>query len=329
MKKRTKLFLVLDIALVLALALGIYIAQERADERERRSISQEDLDRRFSETISYQGNEYPLKRGLTTVLLIGTDNYVDDEKQFDFESFYNRNLADFLVLLAFDHNSRTVTPFQINRDTMCDVPWLSVNGLVGGTERLQITFAHTFGSGKEDSCVNTCNAVKNLLYGLPIDNYLAFSMDTVPVVNDLVGGVTVKLEDDIPQLGPEYVRGANVTLKGNAALRFVRYRDTSLLDDNLRRMSHHRQYLEAFTAAAREAAANDPDLISKGYRAVEKFLCTDLSVEQFTDLINELTNYELRPTVCADGKYVPADPFPEFLVDDASQWAGIRSTFCK
>ena len=329
MKKRTKLFLVLDIALVLALALGIYIVQERADERERRSISQEDLDRRFSETISYQGNEYPLKRGLTTVLLIGTDNYVDDEKQFDFESFYNRNLADFLVLLAFDHNSRTVTPFQINRDTMCDVPWLSVNGLVGGTERLQITFAHTFGSGKEDSCVNTCNAVKNLLYGLPIDNYLAFSMDTVPVVNDLVGGVTVKLEDDIPQLGPEYVRGASVTLKGNAALRFVRYRDTSLLDDNLRRMSHHRQYLEAFTAAAREAAANDQDLISKGYRAVEKFLCTDLSVEQFTDLINELTNYELRPTVCADGEYVPADPFPEFLVDDASQWAGIRSTFCK
>lgn len=329
MKKRTKLFLVLDIALVLALALGIYIVQKRADERERRSISQEDLDRRFAQTISYNGDEYPLKRGLTTVLLIGTDNYVDDEKQFDFESFYNRNLADFLVLLAIDHSSRTVTPFQINRDTMCDVPWLSVNGLVGGTERLQITFAHTFGSGKEDSCVNTCNAVTNLLYGLPIHNYLAFSMDTVPVVNDLVGGVTVKLEEDIPELGPEYVRGASVTLKGNAALRFVRYRDTSLLDDNLRRMSHHRQYLEAFTTAAREAAANDPDLISKGYRTVEKFLCTDLSVEQFTDLFNELTNYDIRPAACADGEYVPADPFPEFLVDDASLWAGVRSTFCK
>ena len=48
-----------------------------------------------------------------------------------------------------------------------------------------------------------------------------------------------------------------------------------------------------------------------------------------TDLFNELTNYDIRPAACADGEYVPADPFPEFLVDDASLWAGVRSTFCK
>ena len=65
-------------------------------------------------------------------------------------------------------------------------------------------------------------------------------MDAVPLLNDLVGGVTVKLEDDIPQLGPAYRKGESVTLRGKEALRFVRYRDTSLLDDNLRRMGHHR-----------------------------------------------------------------------------------------
>ena len=198
MSKRTKwLLLAVDALLLLALIVGLCLSQKRAEQRERNAISQTAPDRRFVKTIRYRGEEYPLKRGVSTVLLIGTDNFIDDGKQMDFQQVYNENLADFLMILVFDHSSRTVTPFQICRDTMCDVPWLSINGLVGGSEVMQITLAHSYGSGREDSCINTRSAVENLLYGLSIDRYLAFSMETVPLLNDLVGGVTVKLEDDI------------------------------------------------------------------------------------------------------------------------------------
>ena len=169
-KKTKRILLILDAVLVLGLVFGIIFYQKRMNERDAADISQEDLDRRYVQTIQYQDKEYPLNRHISNLLLIGTDNFVDDAKQNSVEAFYNSNLADFLVILAFDHSRKTITPFQICRDTMCEVPWLSVNGLVGGTEFEQITYAHTYGSGKEDSCENTRNAVSSLLYELPLDH---------------------------------------------------------------------------------------------------------------------------------------------------------------
>ncbi len=329
MKRKTKLLLlILDAVLVVGLVFGVRFYQKKTAEKDATAISQEDLSRRYVETIRYNGRNYPLNRHITTVLLIGTDNYIDDAKQNDIEAFYNFNLADFLVILAFDHSKKTVTPFQICRDTMCDVPWLSVNGLVGGTEVEHIALAHTYGSGKEDSCVNTRNAVSGLLYGLPLDRYLAFSMETVPLVNDLVGGVTVTLEDTIPALGEEYVKGADITLKGEAALRFVRYRDTTKIDGNLARMARHRQYVSAFTDASRNALSGNPDLVTDGFKLVERFICTDLSVENLSDMIEDLCEYELLPAVTPSGEYAMGERFAEFYVDDASLWACVRSTFC-
>ena len=77
------------------------------------------------------------------------------------------------------------------------------------------------------------------------------------------------------------------------------------------------------------ALAEDPDLPAKAIEKVEPFLCTDLSVENFTDMVNHLTDYELLPIVCPTGEYVEAEPFNEFHMDPASLSAGIRRTFCK
>ena len=285
-------------------------------------MSPEDAAMRYRPSISYQGENYPLKRNTNSLLLIGTDNFIDDEKQHEGLN-YNFNLADFLVVLVFDHSAKTIIPFQICRDTMCEVPVTS-----GGTQRMQITLANTYGSGREDSCENTRKAVEGLLFEAPINYYLAFTMDTVPYVNDLLGGITVTLEDDIPALGPNYVKGAAVKLKGTEALRFVRYRDVSLLDDNLRRMAHHRLYLTSFVEAAREASADDPDLATRIFKAVEKFINTDLSVENVSTLLSNLNEYTILPAVTADGIYQPGERFPEYILDEASLWECVRSVFC-
>ena len=321
--------MILDVLLIIGLVFGIRYFQKKAAEREEAKVSAEDLSRRYVETIRHGMKNYALKRHMTTVLLIGTDNSIYDNKQSDMELFYNYNVADFLVILAFDHSQKTVTPFQICRDTMCDVPWLSVNGLVGGTEVEQIALAHTYGSGKEDSCVNTRNAVSSLLFGLPIDHYLAFTMDTVPLVNDLVGGVTVTLEDSIPALGEDYVKGAAITLKGGASLRFVRYRDTSLLDGNLARMARQRQYLDAFTLAARKELGEKPDLVTDGFKLVEKYICTDLSVENISNMISNLSEYELLSVITPSGRYAMGEKYPEFYVEDKSLWSCVQTTFCE
>lgn len=328
-KKTKRIFLIADVVLVVMLGLGLFFFQRIIDERDRKALSEDELNRRHVESIRYQGKDYPLKRYSSTVLLIGTDNFAEDEEESGIELFYNMNLADFMIVLAFDHEAKTVTPFQICRDTMCDVPWISVNGMVGGTRVEQIALAHSYGSGGKDSCINTRNAVENLLYGLPIDSYFAFTMDTVPLLNDLVGGVTVKLEDDIPALGPEYTAGASVTLRGKEALRFVRYRDRSKLDGNLNRMAHHRVYLDAFLGASRRALESDPDLAVKAFDKAERFLCTDLTVENVSKMVDEMCEYEVLPVVTPGGKYVSGEKTAEYYVDDASLWDCVYSTFCK
>ena len=329
-KRRKSLLLILNLILAVALIGGVVLFQRSSDRHDEASLSQEELSRRYQETVAFGGKEYPLKRQISSVLLIGTDNYVDDEKQNDlgFDIDFNYNLCDFLVVLVFDHANKTITPVQICRDTMCDVPWISVNGITDGTEYQQIAYAHTYGSGKEDSCVNTRSAVSNLLCGVPIDNYFAFTMDAVPVLNDLVGGVTVKLTDDIPALGPQYVRGAEVTLKGKEALRFVRYRDIELLDSNLTRMAHHRLYLEAFTKASRTALEENEDLVTQAFKTLEPFLCTDLSLENISDIVRYIDEYELLPAVTPDGKYVMGLEYAEFLVEEDSLWECVKTVFC-
>lgn len=321
-KKRTPLLIGMVVLTGIVVLLGYYALQRRAKAQDADLVKPEDAAMRYRPSLSYQGESYPLKRNMSTLLLMGTDNFIDDEKQYEGLP-YNFNLADFLVVLVFDHAARTVIPFQICRDTMCEVPVTS-----GGTQRMQITLAHTYGSGGKDSCENTRKAVEGLLFEAPIDNYLAFTMDTVPYVNDLVGGITVTLEDDIPALGPDYVKGARITLRGADALRFVRYRDTSLLDDNLRRMAHHRLYLTAFVDAARRASAEDHDLTARIFHTVEKFINTDLSVENVSTMTDNLNTYTILPAVTADGTYQPGQDFPEYIVDEASLWGCVRSVFC-
>lgn len=322
MKKKKLLLLLAELLGLVAIALCVYVFQQRAKEQDANLVSAEDAARRYRPSISYQGQDYPLKRNMSSLLLIGTDNFTDDAKQYEGLP-YNFNLADFIVVLVFDHSAKTITPLQICRDTMCDVQTTS-----GRIRRMQITLSHSFGSGKEDSAEITRKTVENLLYAAPIDSYLVFSMDAVPYANDLVGGVTIVLEDDIPALGPDYVKGAAITLRGADALRFIRYRDTTLLDDNLRRMAHHRLYITAFTEQGRDLAAKDPDFTMRAFRTVEKFLCTDLTVENVSRMLDNLNEYEILPAITPDGAYQEGEDFAEFIVDEASLWDCVHTVFC-
>jgi len=330
-KKNNRLLILLEIVLVIALGFGFFFAKKIMDQRDLSLSTQEQRDRRFLPYITYEGKNYPLKRNMSTVLLIGTDNFADDEERLLPDDYYhNSTLADFIVILVFDHSAKTVTPLQIGRDTMCAVKRIDNDGKPLPDGFMQITLSHAYGSGKEDSCINTRDSVENLLFNVPIDNFLAFTMDTVPLVNDLVGGVTVTLENDIPALGSEYVKGASITLKGKQALRFVRYRDTQFMNSNLRRMSNHRLYMDGFTVAARAAAEKDSDLVVKGFKLVQRFLCTDLTLDHIQKMVDNLIDYEFLPFVTPAGTYDlrEGETLPGFYTDEASIWAVVKPAFC-
>ena len=334
--KRKSLFLII-LLLILGSGLGfmVYKVQRQADSEVIAEAGTSEHADHSSEYILYNGQNYPVLRRFSSILVIGTDNYADTTDNVKKYGNYNYQFADFLAVLVFDHDHKTVTPFQINRDTMCEVPWLMPSGKIGGYEWMQINFSHTYGQGKEDSCENTVDAVRKLLFNAPVDHYLAFTLDAVPIMNDLVGGVTVTLEDDIPSLGEAYVKGATVTLRGNDALRFVRQRDTAVLESNATRMAHQRLYLAGFTDAARAAAARNTDLAVDAFRAIDRFLCTDMTVNNISEIVNNLVEYEILPVVTPSGTYSQTDRYveglyhAEFQVDEKSLWDCVRSVFCR
>ena len=334
MKKRNIILLVL--VLLLGAGLGIFVWQtQRAADSEVVEGAGTSLHADHSaEYIDYNGQQVPVKRRMSSVLLIGTDNYAETADDVVASGNYNYQFADFVGILVFDHDKKTVTPFQINRDTVCKVPWLNSKGKMEGYSMMQITYAHTFGQGKEDSCENTVQAVKWLLYNAPVDRYMAFTMDAVPVMNDMVGGVTVTLEDTIPSLGEEFVKGAAVTLKGSKALQFVRHRGTGV-ESNVVRMAHQRLYLAAFTEAARASAAKNQDLAVDAFKALNPFLCTNLTVNNMSEMVEDLCNYEILPVVTSEGTYTKNDRFDsgiehaEFTVDEASLWDCVFKAFCR
>lgn len=326
-KRTRRIMVIVDLVVLLLLAAALYFTQTEKAETDGTT---DDVSRYYARYIEHDGRLYPVKRGLQSVLLIGTDKLEEGKKPAEVDVFYNDALADFLFLMVFDHEKKTVTPLQINRDTICDVPWLSINGLVGGYVTTQITRAHLFGSGKQDSSRNTVNAVMGLLDDAPVDYYFKFTMDTVPIMNDLVGGVTLTLEDDVPTLGKKYVKGATITLKGQEALRFVRTRSHEDLDANVARMGHHRLYMNAFAAQAKKKIDRNPEFVLDALEKVEKFLNTDMTAEQISHFVDDYYDYEVLPLLTPKGTYTlqTYDNTAEFHADEESVWDCVRRAYC-
>lgn len=322
-------FLVLALALAAGLGFAVMKVQQQADREVVENAGESLHADHSSQYLTYKDVNYPVLRDMTSLLLLGTDNFVDDEKQLHLENAsWNNNLSDFMVILIFDHDKKTVTPFQINRDTITAVPWLTINHMVGGYYLEQICYAHTYGSGKNDSSENAVLATRMLLHEAPIDYYLSFTMDTVPVVNDMVGGVDVTLEEDLPALGEEYVKGATIHLKGNDALRFVRHRRSDIVNANYYRMLRHRQYLTGFLDAASIALQQNSDLFMSIYKRIDPFICTNMTVNTISDLVNDMMEYELLPVLTPEGQYVQGK-FAEFYTDEQSLWNCVYEAFCR
>lgn len=258
---------------------------------------------------------YIPNKELETILLIGVDKY---ESQSQTEGYNNSQQADFLMLLLIDKKAETYTALHLNRDTMTDIPILGVRGENAGTISGQLALAHTYGSGGMDSCRNTVQAVSNLLYGVEIDHYLAFTMDAVSQINDLAGGVTITVLDDLTSVSPAMYKGATLTLDGEMALAYVRTRYGLEDSSNLRRMERQRQYLTALRSALSARAASQEDFLFKALDKISAYMTSDYTADQLSKLYDRLDAYKDNGIQTLDGEAIKGDVFMEFYPDEAA-----------
>lgn len=322
--------LLLCVALLAALIVGAsFMARKDAETPiENAGTAQNAAVKRQS--LTYAGQEYPMKAHLQTVLLIGTDALEGyREKTEGVKPFYNYHQADFLTLVVLDTDNNTAEILQMNRDTMTDVPWLDVLGEYGGTEFKQLCLAYNYGDGGRKSCKNTVNAVSSLLFDAPIDHYIQIPMTAIGVLNDLVGGIPVTMEEDMTAVDPAFTKGATVWLDGGQAEKFVRARMTLENDTNLARMKRQRQYLDSFQKRAREVFHSDSEFMVKLLEKLSEYLQSDLTAQQLSDLVTRLDNSEIAPIRYAEGELKQGEQYYEFYPEEASLWDMVKQAYCE
>lgn len=336
MRKRKRLKTILLLLAAAAVFVLLYLlisrielltaeAPEGAETAPTRDSAQEaDEHDGTAELVTFDGRDYRLNPNLDVLLILGIDDYGVAES----DTQRNTSQSDFIVLALLDRAENTVTLLQLNRDTMANVPVLDDNGDIFLYAYQQLTLAHTYGSGLEDSCENTELAVSMLLHDIPIDNYISVTMDVIPILNDLAGGVTVTIEDDFSGVDDSLVQGSTVTLFGAQAETFVRSR-RSMADDptNIARMRRQRVYMTALAKALKKAAAEDSAFLLEAYGAVSDYLVTDCTVDELYSYAQQMSACTLKEIVTPEGESVAGEITMEFFVDEEALQALILRLF--
>ena len=266
-----------------------------------------------AEKITVDGKDYNLKSNVSTFLVLGLDKYSGEVSE---GSFRNNMQADFLMLFVFDDVNKKYTVVHINRDTMTDVNILDVAGDKMYTEKKQLALAHIEGNGKNASCRNTAEAVSSLLKGIHIDHYASFTLDSVAVFNDMVGGVEVEIKHDFTGVDDTLIMGEKVTLMGEHALNFVKERRGVSDSTNAERMERQKEYLSALKEKTLSIIKTNNNFIADAAVKMADYIVSDRSVNQLQDLAEKLNEYEFLGSKEIKGESKMGKEFIEFYPDE-------------
>ena len=285
---KRKLFILILLVVILG-AAGLFTLQ-KADRAEI-EYDEEVLTKEaavLSDVVDVGGIACVPKKNIRSYLIMGIDDTAERG-----EDYVMGGQCDVLNLLVVDHTNMTYRYLPINRNTICDVRWYDVDGNDMGTSEIQIAVSHAVGDGGTFSCENTVEAVSNYLGGVEIQNYIAMNIASIKTINQLVGGVTVTIEDDFSAIDPSLVKGEVITLTDEQAETFVRAR-MSMKDDDTNEARMHRQqvFIDALCEQMLKKAKADGDYALEVYRRLEPEMVTEMNGKAFSRLINGLTECE-------------------------------------
>lgn len=279
-------------------------------------------------TIYYKGQKYIFNENITSLLFMG----IDKENLSDTsETFGANGQADVLVLIALDTSNGKMKAIPISRDTMVDVNQYSISGQYIGISKEQICLSYSYGDGGKLSCENTVTSVSRLLYGMPINSYVALDLKGIKILNDSIGGVTVTVDKDIDLFDKHLKKGDTVTLKGEYALKYIRGRDQVSLEANNDRMSRQKNYIRAFYKSTIKMTKKDITTPVKMYNRISKYKFSDLSVADISYLTQcVLLNRSTDMTFASiSGKNVAGEKYVEFYPDYEALYELVIDTFYK
>lgn len=324
-KKSRKVIVLLGAGVLLVLAVLLLYAVGRRLETSGQSQQRGELAQTEQEqTCVVDGITYRKRSDIMSILIMGVDR--DSTQQSD--GPYEGGQADFQRLIVLDTAHGTVQQLKIDRDTITDVVMLGYLGSPIGTQKMQISLAHGFGDGREESCEYAQQAVEALLGEDTVDYYLAMNLDGIPTLNDLAGGVTVTLEDDFSAMDPAMVQGATLTLHGKQAEYFVRSRMNIGEGTNEARMVRQEAYLEQLLTQLHGQLGQEKQRTAEVLDAMADYVVTDMPRGRMINEIWAARDYTVEPALALEGEHkVAEDGFMEFYPTESSIQQAVLELF--
>lgn len=339
-KKKGPLIAVLVIfgilVLLLATAVGAYFYLNKKGEaqlKKNQSIAsitapEEASSEDDGKTIVYNGAKYKYNEDNINILFMGVDRDMQDTGE---KVIGENGQADVLIWAALDSKTGHLSLINISRDAMVDVNKYNVEDKYLGTDKMQLCLAYSYGDGKEKSCENTLQSVSRLMYGMPINAYVAIDYSAIAPLNDAIGGVTVNVLEDLTQSDSALKAGETVTLHGEQAQTYVRSRNTEVLDSNNQRMERQKQYIDAFLQQAISQTKKNLTLPVTLYNDVSDYMVTNISASEVTHLATLMIQNGVSggDILTVPGEVTQGDVYAEFNPDDKELYKLILSVFYK
>lgn len=229
--------------------------------------------------VTWNGKTYRRNTYIHTILCLGidrTDDMVGTREPGE------AGQSDGIYLIAQDTVRNQIKILMIPRDTMTRIVITDKNNQELGTRVDHLNIAYGYGDGEKLSCDLAKRAVTNLLQGIPIDRYMAVDIVVLSKLNDAVGGVTVTIPTDgMEKRDPAFVKGTQVTLHGDQAEAFIRYRDIERDNSALFRMNQHKEYMEQFFKAVKQKSKEDSQIVTNMFDMIQDYMQTDMPKDEY------------------------------------------------
>ena len=294
-KQKRKMMLVCTLAVVFVVCLLGFAVKQKLDRQKSYHVSGSnsiDVGAGYRYT-EYNGKKYQYNNRVTTLLYAGLDTY-DELKQT--ATYGDKARADSIMLIVLDEVSKKISVVAINRDTMTEVHRFSRNGNDLGTYVTHIGYAYANGDGGKASCENLKTAVSSLIGGLPISGYIVSNLNSIAMINDLVGGVTVTVpNDDLASKYPELTAGSIVTLDESNVRAYVQQRDTEVDFSNEGRIERQKSFVLSFMDSFGKLVKENSTQVWDKLEESSDWMQTDITKNRYLSLADAFSQTSLTP----------------------------------
>lgn len=319
--KNTYIGFLAIVCLLLVCGVGYTVWKDRTKDKKEIPAASDHTEEANTDTIVVDGVEYRLNTNIQTVLFMG----IDKEAKSDMGDRAGENgQSDSLNLLIVDRETKKAQILQISRDSMVDIDIYSASGEKMMSEPGQIALQYAYGDGEEESCRLTAGKVSELLYGVSVDSYLSLTMEGMVKAADAIGGITMTVPEDYTWIDPAFEAGATLTMDGEMAEKYVRSRDTDVLDSNVQRMQRQSQFMGALIEKLQSISGTGNYLSL--YQQMEPYMVTNMTADE----MKALSEYEIDTnTLNVPGEVILKDGHAQFIVDNDELREIILKTFYK